>query len=128
MFFQRISVCASIAFASSMMFPQIAGAQTTNSSSGAASVPATMHAIANVPCERADAAMMSGKDQVQPPLASSSGGLDTDFATMMDFHHDLMMAMAELESRCGKVPKIRDAARRFVQNAPRTHRFSGASE
>jgi uncharacterized protein (DUF305 family) len=48
-----------------------------------------------------------------PPLP---GTLDADFATLMQVHHQTGVALAKVELDFGKVPELKDAARRIVRD------------
>ncbi len=122
MFSKFFFTFAPIAIASSIAFAGPAGSQT-----GTTTSPAAIQSLTNLPCAQADGAMMSGMND-KSVASAPSGDLDKDFAAMMNMHAAMMMNMAKLEIRCGKNEKVRESARRFVQNAPRTHRFSGESE
>ncbi len=113
---------ASLAFAFSIAFAEPVGAQTNDSAD------ATHMSSVAISCPQADHAVMAGFSHMQSTMPAPSGNLDKDFAAMMNVHENAMMDMAKLEVRCGKDPKVKEAAQRFVQNAPRTHRFSGDSE
>jgi uncharacterized protein (DUF305 family) len=50
----------------------------------------------------------------QPP--PTPGHLDTDFATLMQVHHQTGVALAQVELSFGKVPELKDAARRIIRD------------
>lgn len=50
----------------------------------------------------------------QPP--PTPGPLDTDFATLMQVHHQTGVALAQVELSFGKVPELKDAARRIIRD------------
>ena len=50
----------------------------------------------------------------QPP--PTLGPLDTDFATLMQVHHQTGVALAQVELSFGKVPELKDAARRIIRD------------
>ncbi|GAA4506738.1 hypothetical protein GCM10023172_36360 [Hymenobacter ginsengisoli] len=50
----------------------------------------------------------------QPP--PTPGPLDTDFATLMQVHHQTGVALAKVELDFGKVPELKEAARRIVRD------------
>jgi uncharacterized protein (DUF305 family) len=52
----------------------------------------------------------------QPLL--TPGPLDTDFATLMQVHHQTGVALAQVELDFGKVAELKDAARRIVRDQP----------
>jgi uncharacterized protein (DUF305 family) len=49
-------------------------------------------------------------------LPATPGPLDTDFATLMQVHHQTGVALAKVELDFGKVPELKDAARRIVRD------------
>ena len=50
---------------------------------------------------------------IPPP---TPGPLDTDFATLMQVHHQTGVALAQVELSFGKVPELKDAARRIIRD------------
>jgi len=49
-------------------------------------------------------------------LPATFGPLDTDFATLMQVHHQTGVALAQVELSFGKVPELKDAARRIIRD------------
>ena len=49
-------------------------------------------------------------------LPPTPGPLDTDFATLMQVHNQTGVALAQVELSFGKVPKLKDAARRIIRD------------
>ena len=49
-------------------------------------------------------------------LPATLGPLDTDFATLMQVHHQTGVALAQVELAFGKVPELKDAARRIIRD------------
>ena len=49
-------------------------------------------------------------------LPATPGPLDADFATLMQVHHQTGVALAQVELSFGKVPELKDAARRIIRD------------
>ena len=49
-------------------------------------------------------------------LPATPGPLDTDFATLMQVHHQTGVALAQVELSFGKVAELKDAARRIIRD------------
>ncbi len=45
-----------------------------------------------------------------------AGPLDTDFATLMQVHHQTGVSLAQVELSFGKIPELKDAARRIIRD------------
>jgi len=118
---------AALALATAMGLAGPVVAQTRMPAADGIGSPVATNSTANISCKQADRSMMADSDTMKSQMPASSGNADKDFARMMAWHETTMLSMAKLEMRCGNDPKMKEAAKRFVENAPRTHRFSGDS-